>query len=276
MAVKKEYDATDKPGSKDEYYEIKRRLIDFEMTNCTKIAVITDTNGMHKAIGNSAIILVCMISKKLGIFGYRLTDDTDYQVQTCEPICLIPNFLELEKILTGKGEMEETKNPSGRYVFTIGYRVDEADILAARKENELLVERANRLVMPKERYPKLRVELERTARMVYEMTHKMDGDVRGMIGNKMAERAIEMHVEFIEAANGHIGMRKYLLRTREGLSSLSSEVLTVMNLRLIDVEKAERLLEQISFAQKRLAGALENEQPKAGKEKNENEGGNKS
>lgn len=250
--------ADEKKGpSRDEYVKNKIGLLKWEEDNYTMLGVLVGPNGMHKMFDHSAIIYVCKVSKAIGAPSARLILDSDYDAPTDKPVCLLPNFGQVEKMLVANGMKE--KKTEGKIVFELGYRVDAADLIELQKEEESLLDNANRLVLPVKIYPRLRTELEKSAKLICELNRKMSGDLREVVGNKMATTAISLCTMFVEAANAHIDMKKYLKDARVKVSELSGETVTLMNLRLIEGSKAMSILNQLDHTQKKIAGALEKE-----------------
>lgn len=240
--------------SKERYYDLKRRVLRWEKNNYTKLAVLDAGKGWYKMFGNSAIIYVCQIAKRLKVKA-TLVSDTDYELTTDVPVVLITNFAKLKERLAELsihcGSMKD-----GAYVFDLGYKVDPADLTMMLKENDMLRERANKLVLPIEVFPGLRNELRILSIHVYEATRKMNPTARVMVGDDLSRICARVFENFTEAANGHTDMRQYLKTTVKDLRRMDAKLLLASDLRLFDDKKIYNLILQVGKTQKKVAGAL--------------------
>lgn len=244
----------DEKTEKGRYYDLKRRVLGWEKNNYTKLAVLDAGNGWYKMFGNSAIIYVCQIAKRLRLKA-TLVSDTDFELTTDQPVVLLRDFDSLTKHLAELsihcGSLED-----GVHVFDLGYKVDAADLTMMMKENDMLRERANKLILPSEMFPGLRNELRILSVYVYEATRKMNPTARIMAGDEMAKICSRMFENFVEAANGHHDMRQYLKTTVKDLRRLDAKLLMASDLRLFDDKKIYNLVLQVGKTQKKVATAL--------------------
>lgn len=245
-----------RPKDKEDYYKTKSGNLKWEADNYSKIAILTDTNGMHKMFDHSAIIFVCQVAKRLGLSTAHLIDDTDYGMVTSKPVCLVRNFELVVKKLTDCG-MKMRGYPNGVFIFELGYAITHDDLVAMQKENDTLIERANKLVLPSEVFPKLKVELWKLARLAYELVRKMDPTGREAIGNNVVRVACRMCTEFVEAANGHMEMKNYLRSATKSLRMINGELLVIIDLRLYEADKCLRTIQQVAATQRKVSGAMD-------------------
>ena len=243
-----------KTADKKRYYDLKRRILNWEKDNYTKLAVLDAGKGWYKLFNHSAIIFACQIAKRLGVKA-ELISDTDYDLTTDTPVYLFKDFDKFETRLKTVRIFLGSKE-DGVYVFDLGYKVDAADLAAMMKEKEQLRARANKLVLPHEAYPALRNELRLLAGEIYEVVRKMNPAARELVGDSMLGVSARMFENFVEAANGHTDMRQYLKTTIKDLRRLDAKLLLVSDLRLIEDSKTYQLILRVGKAQKRAASAL--------------------
>ena len=243
-----------KDVKKAKYYDLKRRLLSWEEHNYSQLALIETGNGWYKMFGNSAVIYACQVANRLNLKA-ELISDTDYEVMSDKPVCLIKNLVKLELLLESIG-IKRSSSSSGAFVYDLGYKVDACDLAELQKESELVRERTNKLVMPKEVLPGLRNELRILTKGVYEISRKMNPVAREIAGNDMTKICARMFVNFIDAANGHSDMRQYLKTSVKDLRRLDAILLLISDLRLVEDDKNYDLVLQVGRVQKKVAAVL--------------------
>lgn len=236
------------------YYDVKRRVLGWEKDNYTKLAVVYGGKGWYKLFDHSAIIYVCQLAKRLKMKA-ELVSDTDFDVTTDSPVFLFRDFDRFEERLK-KLKIYRSSVGDGVVVFDLGYKVDASDLVMMQKENEIIRERANKLVLPKEVFPGLRNEIRILAHGIYEEARKMEGVARKMMGEEMVSIITEMYVSFVEAANGHADMRLFLKAAVKDLRRLDALLLFLSDLRIIEDKKNYDLIIQVGRVQKKVAAAL--------------------
>lgn len=257
-------ESKDKKFDKQRYYDLKRRVLGWEKNNYTKLAVLDAGGGWYKMFDHSAVIYACQIAKRLKVKA-ELISDTDYEITADVPVFLFKDLDKFEERLA-KVKIKRSGMEAGAYTFDLGYKVDAADLVMMQHENEILRERANKLVLPSEVHPGLRNELRMLAIRVYEASRKMNPTAREMVGDDMGRICARMFVNFVEAANGHTDMRQYLKNTVKDLRRLDAMLLLASDLRLFDDNKIYNLILQVGKTQKKVASAT----LKIESEKNEN------
>lgn len=245
---------TAEKSAKTQYYDVKRRVLGWEKDNYTKLAVVDAGKGWYKMFGNSAIIYVCQLAKRLSLKA-ELISDTDFELTADVPVFLFREFDKFEERLK-RLKIFRSSMDKGVYVFDLGYKVDACDLASMQKENEMIRARANKLVLPNEMFPGLRNELRMLAREVYEVVRKMNPVAREMMGDDMVKICARMFENFVEAANGHTDMRQYLKTTVKDLRRMDAKLLLMSDLRLIEDNKNYQLILQVGKVQKKVAAAL--------------------
>ena len=241
-------------SEKERYYDLKRRVLSWENDNYNKLAVVDAGKGWYKMFGNSAIIYVCQLAKRLSLKA-ELISDTDFELATDKPVFLFRELGKFEERLK-RLKIFRCSMDDGVYVFDLGYKVDACDIASMQKENEIIRARANKLVLPKEVFPGLRNELRALARSVYEVVRRMNPVAREMMGDEMVKICARCFENFVEAANGHTDMRQYLKKTVKDLRRIDAKLLLISDLRLIEDNKNYNLILQVGKVQKKVAAAL--------------------
>ena len=242
-------------AARERYYDLKRRVLGWEKNNYTRLAVIKTGNGWYKMFGHSAIVFVCQIAKRLDIPA-ELVSDSDYEQTSDEPVYLFKDLAKLEgRLKTLK--IFRSSSEDGVMVFDLGYKVDAADLVAMQKEDQLVRERANKLVLPKEIFPGYRNELRILLGSIYEIVRKQNGVARELCGNSMMLICSRMMENFIEAANGHADMKQYMKTSVKDLRRIDAKLFVMSELRLETDNKIYNTMLQVAKTQKKAAGALQ-------------------
>lgn len=244
--------------SKTKYYDLKRRVLGWEKNNYDSLAVVEDSNGMHKMFDHSAVIYAHDVARRLKI-GAELKNDSDFEMTSDKPVVLIHDMPLLETKLA-QIRIEKTSAEDGVSVFSLGYTVDPVEYKAMLTEEEELKTRVNRLVLPTEVYPRLRFDLEQLSKKIFEAVRKMNPVAREAMGNELMRQMADAMEGFIEAANGHEDMDEYLKRLVKTLRHASAKMKVISDLRVVDDNIVYLILTQIKKVQKRTAGAIEDRQ----------------
>lgn len=244
--------------SKTKYYDLKRRVLGWEKDNYDSLAVVEDSNGMHKMFDHSAVIYVHDVAKRLKI-GAELKNDSDFEMTSDKPVVLIHDMSLFESKLA-QIRIEKTSAEKGVTVFSLGYTVDPVEYRAMLTEEEELKTRVNRLVLPIEVYPRLRFDLEQLSKKIFEAVRKMSPVARETIGDELMRQMANMMEGFIEAANGHEDMDEYLKKLVKALRHANARMKVISDLRVVDDGVVYLILTQIKKVQKRTAGAIEDRQ----------------
>lgn len=240
---------------KTDYYDLKRRILRWENNNYAQIAILCDTNGMHKMFDHSAIIFVCQIAKRLRITA-NLSADTDFEIITDKPVFLCRNTKSIERGFKEIGIKLYSSKPNVM-VYELGYIVEPSELKAMMKECDRMREMANKLILPVEVFPALRVELYRLADSLYQAVRPMELVARTAIGDEMLRVAYKMTIDFVGAVNGHEDIDVFLKSTAKNLRYLDAAVGTLLNTRLVGDDKCLSLIRQLSKTKKKVAGAIE-------------------
>ncbi len=246
--------------SKTHYYDIKRRVLGWEKDNYNKLAVVEDANGMHKMFDHSAVIYVHDVAKRLKIVA-TLKSDSDFEMTSNKPVCLIHDLPSLEKKME-KVCITLSSFDDGVKVYDLGYTVDPVEYKAMLTEEEELKKRINSLVLPSEVYPALRYEMELLTRQIYEAVRKMEVVSRETVGNELVTLMVEAMEGFIEAANGHEDIDAYLQELVRTLRHISARMKVISDLKIMDDNVIYLILVKLRKVQKKTAGAIENRQTK--------------
>ena len=238
------------------YYDLKRRLLQWEKNNYTQLAVLEDTNGMYKMFDHSAVIFVAEIARRLKMRA-ELVADTDFEMMSDKKVCLIHDMKVLERRLEKEAGIRRTSSELGVVVYNLGYKIEPGDYLVLEKQDEILRKNANKLVLPNEIYPSYRFELKKLARVIYEAVRKMDPIARTITGDEMLKSVVGLLSDFVEVANGHEDMDEYLARAVKTLRVLDANIMTAMEMEVLDAKKSYIIIVQISKTQKKLAGVLQ-------------------
>lgn len=243
---------------KTRYYDIKRRVLGWEKDNYDRLAVVEDSNGMHKLFDHSAVIYAHDVAKRLKI-KVELKSDSDFEMTSTKPVVLIHDMDTVERKMSTIG-IKKISVDDGVAVYDLGYTVDPVEYKAMLTEEEELKNRINNLVLPSEVYPSLRFEMEQLTKKIYEAVRKMEAVAREAVGLELLKLMAEAMEGFIEAANGHEDIDEYLQELVKLLRHLSARMKVILDLRIIDDNVVYLILVQLRKVQKKTAGAIEDRQ----------------
>lgn len=249
---------TEPKSKKARYYDTKIRLLRWEKDNYSKIAILIDTNGYSKLFDHSAIIFVCKIAKELGL-SMELVGDSDFQYNTDRPMYGTKDLELLKSQLERAGAKLVAKDEFA-LVYEIGYHVDEAMIRDLEFENQRMKEMANKLISPNVIYPALGEEISKLFKILYENLRKTEKIFQDAVGVPILQLAIEMSEGFVEACNGRIGMNEYLSTCATNASKINARMSLVLNQKFVEDEKCYRILQQVSRVEKKIAGAVQDQE----------------
>lgn len=159
----------------------KKALLEREKENFTKIYALKCYNGWLKICDNSAMIVAKRLDGRLGR-TYEISADGGYGVKATYGIVSIPpaqvgNFVER---LAWAG-MPLRFDDVWTLEFELGERVSQEEMVRMLHEDELLIEKANKLVMPRAVLPEIRADIKVLLEFIHVQARNQKSSVKEVL-----------------------------------------------------------------------------------------------
>lgn len=240
------------------YLEDKKRLLELEKDNYTQLMLLKTHDGWWKMFGHSAVIYAKYVAPKTGVKA-KLHLDTDYQVVSEEGYVSIDDLKTFEHRVKPVGVYLLSEKERGA-VFELGIRISEEDYITMLEEERMLIERANKLLMPVENLSELADAINKTMTVVHTATRKADGVVRELVMMDMDKALLNMQVKTTRMATGTLKMETGFSELTDIMAMLNAMMVTELKMRLVQ----PKTLYDMSYAIFNLQKKLEREIAKWG------------
>ena len=228
----------------------KKRLLEKEKDNYTKLMVLKCPDGWWKMFGHSAIFYKYKIADSLKLTA-RLLPDTDYEVVSEEGYIAIEDVERLKNKLKVLRIYPSNITERG-WIFDLGERVSEQDYVLMLHEEEQRLERVNKLVNIDEHLAELNAKVKAVHKLVHEYVRKMDGVARDAFAIEADKRAAELQIMLVRAARGSVDVDRCLRFARDVAEDLYGYIMIMMNLRLLEAKKIYALTEAVVALEKQI------------------------
>lgn len=134
----------------------KKMLIEREEENFSNLLALKCANGWLKIYNNSAMILSSWLDGRLGR-PYHRADDNGFGAKAKYGVVSIPPD-KVQELIQALDQANVKLSYDDEWVleFWLGERISQEDMVRMLHEDELIIEKTNKLVMPKETMPNLR------------------------------------------------------------------------------------------------------------------------
>lgn len=236
------------------YLVDKKRLLEKEKDNYTKLMVLKCPDGWWKMFGHSAIFYKYKIADSLKVAA-RLLPDTDYDVVSEEGYIAIDDVERLKNKLKVLRIYPSNITERG-WTFDLGERVTEQDYVLMLHEEDQRLERANRLITVNEHLAELNAKVKAVHKIVHECVRKMDGVSREVFAVDAERRVAELQVMLVRTARGSMKVDVCLKRAYDVAEELYGYIMIMMNLRLLEAKKIYELTEAVVSLEKQIKGEI--------------------
>lgn len=238
-----------------QYLTAKKHIVEREKENYTKLAFLkSNRDGWYKGWDHTAIIFAHELADKIGVKA-RFLVDRDYNYPARYGFVSIPNMEKVATLLSGLG-VKKSYEKDDMVVFVLNKKYTEDDIQAMLENEQMIVEEANQLFLPKEKMPQLKQQLQDLARCVYEMVRKMEKTGREAFGNVMVREAGLLIRDFYLMANDKIGRDEYFKEVEGALDRLNGWFLMCLNIGMSYPKKIMRAMEFSNSARTQLRAEI--------------------
>ena len=250
VRAKRVAEANEGQERKKVYLIDKKRLLEKEKDNYTKLMVLKCPDGWWKMFGHSAIFYKYKIADSLKLTA-RLLPDTDYEVVSEEGYIAIDDVERLKNKLKVLRIYPSNITERG-WIFDLGERVSEQDYVLMLHEEEQRLERVNKLVNVDEHLSELNAKVKVVHKLVHEYVRKMDGVARDAFAIEANKRAAELQIMLVRAARGSVDVDRCLRFARDVAEDLYGYIMIMMNLRLLEAKKIYALTEAVVALEKQI------------------------
>lgn len=239
---------------KEMYFELKRRVMEAEKDNYTKINVIRDQNGWYKIPEHSAIIYAYIVAPKSGK-EVSIRGDSDFRCASEIGIVNTKNIEEVKQTILIDKRSKLIHESGGVLVFELGYRVEPEHLNGYIKLEEEKHKRVEKLLSTENVFPKLKQQVSTLKDTAYHITDKMKPWSREVVGLEMAARTKKMYTDFLMMARAWKQPSLYFSETQIEIERLKCDVAYADSLRILDEKQTYRLLSEIATTEKELIRA---------------------
>lgn len=262
----------EKKKAKQLYLEHKQALLEKEKDNYTKLYLIATPDGWYKLFSHSALFLSHYLKARMGK-AYRLYRDADFGVQNdIGTVSIRGDKLDEFMKRAEYAHLTLVKKWDGGLEFDIGERLTEEDVAAMIHEDELVIERANSMVLPHAMMPELLARMRELVKTVHEVVRVQSKMSQTAFLSDMERKATRMNMQAIAMARGAIKIDAALELLLDGTEALYEYILTMFDMDMIQPKKYYNVVKKIRSLEeqvKREAAkrALENVKRKDNKNK---------
>ena len=228
---------------KQEYLEIKRRLLEREKDNYTQLMLMKGKGGWWMMFGHSAIMYKYMVAKRLRL-SVKLLPDSDYGVKSDEGCVSVRDLNKLEQRLK-PARIYPIKITPKAAIFDLGERVSEQDYALMVREDEISLEMANRLILPEEHMTELNTKTKAAHKVIHEAVRKMDGVSREVFADEMERAVVRLQVMVLRTARGTMDVDECLAEAYDVTEDLYVYTMIMLNLRMLEAKKIYDIAEAV-------------------------------
>lgn len=234
----------------------KRELLERERENFTQLLMLKCYNGWLKAYDNSAMVLSTWLDGRLGR-PYKRNDDAGYGRKAEYGVVSVPPNSVAELIWSlEKAGIKMTFDSEWVLEFSIGERISKEEMVRMLHEDELIIDRVNQLVMPKETLPILRASVKMLLEFVHTQVLNQKITTRDVFLNDVERRAVEMNKMVIATSRGRIDINTCLDEVGTFAEEMYEDATTMSDLRLITARQYKEFVDLIKHVESEQARAI--------------------
>lgn len=217
--------------------EQKKQLMEREKGNYTRILALKCHNGWLKLCDNSAMIVGKKLDGRLGK-TYKVAADNGYGTRAEYGVISIPP-VQVEDFIgrLDRAGIKLVVDGAWSLEFDLGERVSQEEMVRMLQEDSLLIERANKLVMPKVVLPELRADVKALLEFVHVQVRNQKDTTRQVLMNDVERRAIEANKLIIATARGYVGIKECLDEIGFFTEEMYEDATTMCDMKVITAKK---------------------------------------
>ena len=254
--IAKQMDDLTKRSLRQEEELNKRELLERERENYTQLLMLKCYNGWLKAYDNSAMVLSTWLDGRLGR-PYKRNDDAGYGKKAKYGVVSVPPNSVAELIWgLEKTGIKMTFDSEWVLEFNIGERISKEEMVRMLHEDELIIDKVNQLVMPKEILPILRSSVKMLLDFVHTQVLNQKITTRDVFLNDVERRAVEMNKMVIATSRGRIDINTCLDEVGTFAEEMYEDATTMSDLRLITARQYKEFVDLIKHVESEQARAI--------------------
>ena len=223
-------------------------LIEREKENFTHILAQKCYNGWLKIYDNSAVIVSTYLSGKLDK-QYERRDDKKYGKSKSEAkygvVSIPPMRVGVFVQALARNNIAISRDDATMMEFELGERIGREDMIRMLHEDELIIEKVNKLVLPKAIVPELRAEAKTLMVYIHNLVRDQLKSTREIFLYGVEERAIDLNKIIIATARGRIEIDECLAEVAIGTERMYEDAKIMSDLGLISAKEYKNLVDAI-------------------------------
>lgn len=232
----------------------KEKLLEREAENYTRIMALKCHDGWLKLYDNSAIIVSTWLGGKLDKTYVRKDDGgygkpkAKYGVVSIPPVSVGSFVQALARV-----GIKLIYDDAWVLDFELRERIEKADMVRMLHEDELLIEKVNKLVMPKEVMPGLRMTVKLLLNFVHAEVRSHKESMKDVFLNEVERLAVDMNRMVIATSRGNMKTDKCLAEIAESTERMYENATTMCDMGLLSAGSYKRFVDLIIGVQKEQA-----------------------
>ena len=232
--------------------EEKALLLEREKENFTHIFVLKCYNGWYKICDHSAIIVSTWLDGKLGK-KYERNDDGGYGKADTRAQYGVVSVPPSSVLYFVQGLVRNRIKIcfDGPWVleFELGERITKEEMVRMLHEDELVIDKVNKLVMPKEVMPGIRSAVKKLLLHVHAEVRSQRDSTKDVFLNDVERRAVMMNKMVITTSRGGLEVEDCLVKLAQETEGLYADATTMMDMKLITAKQYKTFVDLIRHVQ---------------------------
>ena len=262
----------EKRGIRQEEDGEKELLLERERENFTHIFALKCYNGWYKICDHSAIIVSTWLDGKLGK-RYERRDDAGYgraDTKAQYGVVSIPptSVAYFIQSLVRNG-IKISRDDVWVLEFELGERITKEEMVRMLHEDELLIDKVNKLVMPREAMPGIRSAVKKLLQHVHAEVRSQRDSVKDVFLNDVERQAVEMNMMVIAASRGGMEVDDCLANLVQMTERMYENATTMMDMKLITAKQYKTFVDLTKHVQDEQARLVRRRAVQAAEAKND-------
>lgn len=223
-----------KRAIRQEEDDAKSLLIAKESENFTRIYALKCYNGWLKILDHSALIVSVKLDGKLGK-SYRRCDDNGYGKARAKygVVSIPPESVGDFIVRLHKAGIPLVSDDLAYLEFELGERIEKEEMIKMIHMDELLIDKTNKLVMPREVLPNLRANVKELLNFTHSELRDHKDSVKEMFLNDVERMVIDINKLIIATARGNIEIKKALTEMQKFVEETYANATTMCDMGII-------------------------------------------
>ena len=233
------------------YFERKNFILAKEIDNFGKICVVLYEDKWWRMFAHSALLYKYDVASRLKI-DVKLHPDQDHGKNKSKSGVVYISSIDSLKERMKRAKAKLIYDQNNIVIFALGYECPPEKMKLYEEYEEDCWSRVNKLILPKESMPVLRVKLKAVAADIHVIVHAMKSDVRDSFGLELDRMGGKLLEDFLMMSNGWQDKQAFLGQLEENLQLINAKLMVLTELRLVEPKKVFRLLNDLEKAQSQI------------------------